>query len=84
MKDMILAASITLLTLVNCAQSLMLLPQIEAPIYDLKLSQDLLFQWQVDYQKEEIYVQVSLLRHHGRGKLETFLIIISELLINSS
>ena len=68
MKDMILAASITLLTLIDCAQSLLLLPQIDAPIYDLKLSQDLLFQWQVDYQKEEIYVQVSLFSHHGRGK----------------
>ena len=68
MKDMILAASITLLTLIEYTQSLMLLPQIDAPIYDLKLSQDLLFQWQVDYQKEEIYVQVSLFSHHGRGK----------------
>ena len=68
MKDMILAASITLLTLVEYTQSLMLLPQIDAPIYDLKLSQDLLFQWQVDYQNEEIYAQVSLFSHHGRGK----------------
>ena len=68
MKDMILAASITLLTLIEYTQSLMLLPQIDTPIYDLKLSQDLLFQWQVDYQKEEIYVQVSLFSHHGRGK----------------
>ena len=68
MKDMILAASITLLTLIEYTQSLMLLPQIDAPIYDLKLSQDLLFQWQVDYQNEEIYVQVSLFSHHGRGK----------------
>ena len=68
MKDMILAASITLLTLIEYTQSLMLLPQIDAPIYDLKLSQDLLFQWQVDYQKEEIYAQVSLFSHHGRGK----------------
>ena len=73
MEDMILAASI-ILVLVNCAQS-SFLPHIDAPIYDLRLSSDLLFQWQVDYKTEEIYVEVTLFRHQ-KG---TYLIFLSAL-----
>ena len=66
MKDMILAASISVLLCLSSASSL-LLPISDGPIYDLKLSPDLTFQWQIEYDKEEIYVEVSLL-HHETGK----------------
>ena len=76
MKDMILAASI-ILVLVNCAQC-SFLPHIDAPIYDLKLSPDLLFQWQVDYRAEEIFVEITLFRHQ-KGMYLIFLSALASL-----
>ena len=63
MKDMILAASISIILFCLSSVTSSFLPVSDGPIYDLKLSPDLIFQWQIDYDKEEIYVEVSLLHH---------------------
>ena len=63
MKDMILAASISIILLCLSSVTASFLPVSDGPIYDLKLSPDLIFQWQIDYDKEEIYVEISLLHH---------------------
>ena len=35
------------------------LPIIEAPVYDVELKRDLIFSWQIDYDKEEIIVEIK-------------------------
>ena len=35
------------------------LPIIEAPVYDVELKGDLIFSWQIDYDKEEIIVEIK-------------------------
>ena len=35
------------------------LPIIEAPVYDVELKRDLIYSWQIDYDKEEIIVEIK-------------------------
>ena len=67
---MSLAASISIALLYFTSVKSLFLPQIDAPIYDMKLNSDLSFQWQIDYESEEILVEVSLVKHES-GKTGT-------------
>ena len=35
------------------------LPIIESPVYDVELKNDLIFSWQIDYDQEEIIVEIK-------------------------
>ena len=35
------------------------LPIIESPVYDVELKKDLIFSWQIDYDQEEIIVEIK-------------------------